>query len=293
LDLAGIFDPTPISDGASGLLALARGQWLDAIISGASMVPYIGDLAKAGKLPRYLRSLERAIELARRSPQAAAALVPGLRKLKEALDLLPSGNRTIERMKNEINQFLRSSTVGRAAARLPDISRHFQFRRYEMNGNLYQEASGRLGVPGQVMTHRSRSAQRGVSAGTGDDAGHLIGDRFGAPGGAENLAQQNWITNQYGTYKNLEDTWADKLTRGTGVEVKVTDVTRHGEDRPFMRKVEWTEVAPNGSRTHHELTFANTHSARSRDRQGIEPTVSTPQENNVINVDFVNRQRLP
>lgn len=32
-DLAGIFDPTPISDGASGLLALSRGQWLDAIIS--------------------------------------------------------------------------------------------------------------------------------------------------------------------------------------------------------------------------------------------------------------------
>ena len=49
-DLAGFVDPTPISDGVSGLIALGRGQWLDAAISGIAMVPYVGDLAKAGKL---------------------------------------------------------------------------------------------------------------------------------------------------------------------------------------------------------------------------------------------------
>ena len=294
LDLAGLFDPTPVSDGASGLLALARGQWLDAVISGVSMVPYIGDLAKAGKLPRYLKTLERAIELARKSPQAAAALLPGLRKLKEVLDLLPAGaNRAIDEMKAAIDRFLSSSAAAKVASHLPDISKHFKFRSFELDGKLYQEATGRLGIPGQVMTHRSRSAQRGVSAGTGDDAGHLIGNRFGAPGGGENLAQQNWKANQYGTYKQLENKWADQLKGGTGVEVKVTDVTRKGDDRPFMRKVEWTEIAPDGSRSNHELIFANTHTPKSRDMQGIEPTVSTPQQNNVINVDFVNKQRLP
>ena len=45
LDLAGIVDPTPISDGSGALLALARGLWLDSAISGVSMVPYVGDLA--------------------------------------------------------------------------------------------------------------------------------------------------------------------------------------------------------------------------------------------------------
>src|SRR5210317_2263976 len=77
LDLAGFVDPTPVSDGASGLLALARGQWLDTAISGLSMIPYVGDLAKAGKLPRYLRSLEKAVALAGKSRKAAEALAPG------------------------------------------------------------------------------------------------------------------------------------------------------------------------------------------------------------------------
>lgn len=290
-DLAGIFDPTPISDGASGLLALSRGQWLDAIISGASMIPYVGDLAKAGKLPKYLKSLERAVELAEKSSEAAKALLPGLEKLKHVLDLIPNGsNKTIDRMKIVVDRTIKSSA--KAIKNLPDISRHFSFRRFEKNGNIYQEASGRLGIPGKVKTHRSKSAQQGVSGGTGDDAGHLIGDRFGAPGTAENLTQQNWKANRQGTFRQLEDRWAQKLKEGTGIDVKVSDVTRKGEDRPFMRKVEWTEIAPDGTRTTNELTFANTHTPKSRDKQAIPPTVTSPQKDNVINVDFVNKNKL-
>ncbi len=291
LDLAGIFDPTPISDGASGLLALARGQWLDAAISGVSMIPYIGDLAKAGKLPRYLKSLERAVELAEKSSAAAKALLPGLVKLKQVLDMIPnSSNKTINQMKIVVDRSIKSSVV--AIKHLPDISKHFSFRRFEKNGNVYQEASGRLGIPGQVKTHRSQSAQKGVSGGTGDDAGHLIGDRFGAPGTAENLTQQNWIANRQGTFRQLEDSWAKKLKEGTGIEVKVSDVTRQGEDRPFMRKVEWTEIAPDGKRSSNELTFANTHTPKSRDMQAIPTSVTSPQKDNVIHVDFGNKKKV-
>lgn len=290
-DLAGIFDPTPISDGASGLLALSRGQWIDSIISGVSMIPYIGDLAKAGKLPKYLKSLERAVELAEKSSDAAKALLPGLEKLKNALDLLPTGsNKTIDQMKIVVDRSIKSSVT--AIKNLPDISRHFSFRRFEKNGNVYQEASGRLGIPGKVKRHRSKSAQKGVSAGTGDDAGHLIGDRFGPPGTAENLTQQNWKANRQGTFRQLEDRWAKKLKEGTGIEVKVSDVTRKGEDRPFMRKVEWTEIAPDGKRTSNELTFANTHTPKSRDKQAVPPTVTSPQKDNVIHVDFVKKKKL-
>jgi hypothetical protein len=290
LDLAGIFDPTPVSDGASGLLALSRGQWLDALISGASMVPYVGDLAKAGKLPRYLRSLERAVELADRSADAARILRPGLEKLKNVLDLIPTGsNQSLAKMKMIVERSLKSAP--QVAKNLPDVSRQFTFRRFEQNGQIYQEASGRLGVPDRVRTHRNPTAQRGVSSGTGDDAGHLIGDRFGAPGGFENLSQQNWIANRSGTFKQLEDTWAQKLKEGTGIEVQIRDVTRQGEDRPFMRKAAWTEIAPDGSRTQHELLFANTHSAKSREMQGVPPTVNHPQSDNVIPLDFVNKRR--
>jgi hypothetical protein len=131
-----------------------------------------------------------------------------------------------------------------------------------------------------------------VSAGTGDDAGHLIGDRFGAPGGPQNLSPQNWVSNRYGTYKHLEDDWAARLLEGFEIHVTVIDITRVGEDRPFVREVRWTERSPEGSTRPNELTFANMHTPRSREAQGIEPTVTEPQENNVIEVDFQKRTRI-
>src|SRR5437870_2937171 len=60
-------------------------------------------------------------------------------------------------------------------------------------------------------------AQKKMAGGTGDDAGHLIGNRFGAPGGRENLSPQNWKANRFGTYKDLENLWARK--RLTNIEV--------------------------------------------------------------------------
>lgn len=295
LDLAGIFDPSPVSDGASGLLSLARGQWLDAALSGVSMIPYVGDLAKAGKLPKYLKSLERAVELAEKSTKAAAALLPGFQKLKQALDLIPSGaNKSLDRMKAVVDSFLQRRGATAVAKLLPDISKRFECRDWETTDRVYKQVTGRLGVPGTVKTHRSKSAQTAVSGGTGDHAGHLVGDRFGAPGGAENLSRQNWKANSHGTFYQLEDDWAKKLKDGTGIEVKVTDITRKGEDRPFMRHVEWTEIAPDGTRlSPQQLDFANTHTPLSRDKSGIAPTVSSPQSNNVIDVDFVNKKRLP
>lgn len=294
-DLAGIFDPTPISDGASGLIALARGQWLDAAISGASMIPYVGDLAKAGKLPKYLKSVERAIELANKSAKAAEELLPGLRKLKQVLDLIPSGaNKALDEMKGTVDAFLQRHGAQAVAKILPDISRSFKYESFEQGDRIYKRVSGRLGVPGSVKTNRSKSAQTGVSAGTGDHAGHLIGDRFGASGGAENLSLQNWKANSNGTFYQLEDMWAKKLEKGTGIEVTVTDITRKGEDRPFMRRVEWTEISPDGARLQTEkLDFANTHTPQSRTKQDIPPTVTSPQDGNVINVDFVNKKKLP
>ena len=93
-------------------------------------------------------------------------------------------------------------------------------------------------MPGEVVEHRSQSAQRTVAKGTGDDAGHLIDNRFGAPSGAENLSPQNWKANRYGTYKALGDSWGAKRKQRVEIDVEVTDVTRAGVNRPFLRKVQ-------------------------------------------------------
>jgi hypothetical protein len=74
---------------------------------------------------------------------------------------------------------------------LPDISAAFLFRQWTHGNYRYKEASGDLGVPGNVMTHRIVSAQRNLSGGTGEHAGHLIAIEFGAPGDVRNLGLQN------------------------------------------------------------------------------------------------------
>ncbi len=65
---------------------------------------------------------------------------------------------------------------------LPDISAQFLFRQWTQGNFSYKEASGELGVPGNVVTHRIMADQRVMSSGTGEHAGHLIGIQFGAPG---------------------------------------------------------------------------------------------------------------
>ena len=53
VDIAGIFDPTPISDGVSVGMSLWKGEFVDALLGGASMFPYLGDaLAKPAKIAR-------------------------------------------------------------------------------------------------------------------------------------------------------------------------------------------------------------------------------------------------
>lgn len=287
LDIAGFVDPTPVSDGANALISLARGNWFDAVLSGVSMVPYIGDLAKAGKFPRYLRTLENAVLLAERYADFDRLLRPIMARLGRLLELMPDvGISELRRMREVVDRYLQRGAVARIVSQaLPDISRRFVFRTVEEGDFVYKMGSGRLGVPGQVMTHRSRSAQRSVSGGTGDDAGHLIGDRFGPPGGRENLSPQNWRQNQGGgTFHDLENRWARQLQEGTGIDVTVTDVFRKGEDRPVYRVARWTETSTTGARTNRELIFANPHTARSRDRQGIAPTVPPGNVGQVIDM---------
>lgn len=86
LDLAGIIDPTPVSDGASMTFSLGRGDYSSAAISAVSMVPLVGDLAKSAKLGRYISTLEKAAGTAARSAVFRVQLLPLARKLATVLE---------------------------------------------------------------------------------------------------------------------------------------------------------------------------------------------------------------
>lgn len=62
-DVAGIFDPTPISDAAGLGLALVRGDGMGALMSLGSMVPYLGDsVAKPAKFLKRAPKVAHAVE---------------------------------------------------------------------------------------------------------------------------------------------------------------------------------------------------------------------------------------
>ena len=91
LDIVGIFDPTPVSDGLNTVTSVVRGKWLDAGLSAVSMVPYIGDLAKAGKLGSWAKTIDDVISMAAKNPDFAKAVDPVLDRIHDAIDSLPSG----------------------------------------------------------------------------------------------------------------------------------------------------------------------------------------------------------
>jgi hypothetical protein len=110
LSIAGIFDPTGIADGADALISLGRGDYWGAGISALGMIPYLGDLAKIGKLPKLVETVGKVIDLAKKSPKFAKAVGGLLEGLKATLDKIPTSKlpaslrNAVESMKKKIDE---------------------------------------------------------------------------------------------------------------------------------------------------------------------------------------------
>jgi hypothetical protein len=86
LDIVGIFEPTPISDGVNTVISLGRGDWFGAFTSAVSIIPYVGDAAKLGKLGKWAETVAKAVDMAASNPAFRKAVEPSLRKIMEAID---------------------------------------------------------------------------------------------------------------------------------------------------------------------------------------------------------------
>jgi len=81
VDAAGIVDPTPISDGISAVMSLAKGDWIGAGLSAVSMVPYLGDaVAKTAKGARAIKKLKQLTDAIAGSIKRLDAIKLGNRK---------------------------------------------------------------------------------------------------------------------------------------------------------------------------------------------------------------------
>ena len=242
LDIAGIFDPTPISDGASGLISLFRGDFLGAGISAVSMLPYLGDAAKLGKLGRYAETLAKAVDAAKSSPELAKAIGPAMEKLREAIgavpiDKLPEGLRNaIEPLKTKLDDFARigvnqvQATVGK---------NHITWTQ-----NAAGDTIGAKATLNEVFSGAKRSSSEvkdqatAAARGTTDDVGgHMIGHRFAQDQGIKNMFPQNANFNN-SAFRKVENEWADWINKkGGSVEVDVQLVG--GSSRPDKVKVSY------------------------------------------------------
>ena len=62
LDIVGVFDPTGISDGIGAKMAFDNGDYLSSGISALGVIPYVGDIAKVGKIGKDVRIIDNAID---------------------------------------------------------------------------------------------------------------------------------------------------------------------------------------------------------------------------------------
>jgi RHS repeat-associated protein len=95
-------------------------------------------------------------------------------------------------------------------------------------------AEGPLCNPNTISDpQRDRTAQRNLSEGTGYDAGHLLGNQFGGPGGGDNLVLMCPDMNRFGSWKRMENELVD-LTRGNSVRMAVN--VHYDDDSPVPSK---------------------------------------------------------
>lgn len=270
LDIAGIFDPTPISDGASGLISLFRGDFVGAGISAISIVPYVGDAAKLGKLGRYAQTLAKAVEAAKASPEVAKAIGPAMEKLRGAigavpLDKLPDGLRNaVEPLKTKLDDFARvgvnqvSSTVGK---------NHITWTQ-----NAAGDTIGAKATLNEVFSGAKRSASEvkdqatAAARGVADDAGgHIIGHRFAGDQGIKNMFPQNANFNN-SAFKKVENEWADWITKkGGSVEVDIQLVGN--STRPDKVKVSYRLMDSDGNVAREVFKEFNNKTAQTFDRK--------------------------
>jgi hypothetical protein len=144
LDLAGVIDPTPASDGTNLVISVARGDWFGAGISGLSLIPYVGDLAKAGKLGRWMQTIEKVLRQARKNVRFAERVRPLLQKLRNILDQVPtsvlpdSAKDKMTIIKKQVN-----SALGKA----PKVRRSLLIDRYLKKWERYIDKELQLKPP--------------------------------------------------------------------------------------------------------------------------------------------------
>jgi len=126
LDIIGIIEPTPFADSANAVISITRGDWWGSLLSAAGVIPYIGDVAKLGKIQKYLGSFDKAVTLARKSARFAQPVKAIAQRILAAINRIPfdklpeSARRMFKELHQKLTDFL--GGTGRRLTRLDRLT---------------------------------------------------------------------------------------------------------------------------------------------------------------------------
>jgi HNH/ENDO VII superfamily nuclease len=112
LDIGGVVDPTPISDGLSAAESLGRLRPVEAGISVVGMLPLLGDSLKILKIPHYIETIRAVVRLAIRHPEWATFIRSLVQRVDDVMKLIPWNKISTEsaekwgKLRDEVTQAL-------------------------------------------------------------------------------------------------------------------------------------------------------------------------------------------
>ena len=80
LDIVGIIDPSGVADGLNATLQAKNGDYFGSLISATGVIPYVGDIAKVGKVGKDVKIINAAIDAVRVEKNAYRSLITSLQK---------------------------------------------------------------------------------------------------------------------------------------------------------------------------------------------------------------------
>ena len=269
LDVAGIVDPTPISDGSNAVISIFRGDFSGAAISAVGIIPYVGDAAKLGKLGRWAETVANAATLAKTDARFAELARPALERIKGALDKvdvdslpLPGfAKESLGRMKRGVDEaltpavravdaipvqrFTDAAAFNRAANNAAPSTR-YEFGNYSYTTDAVGRpttAEGRISLTPTGRNDPGLQAQIGHEGRPTDVGFHLIGDRFGGqtnrlnvvPGNGERIPGDpvaNLNQGAYGSFEKRMAQIASDPSRQVDVRIEARYADTNATTRP-------------------------------------------------------------
>jgi len=282
LDIVGIVDPTGIADLSNAAISVARGNFLDAAISVAGVLPLVGDAAKLGKLGGWAQTLAKAVDLAKVDAGFRKAVEPALRKLADALnaaplEMLPGAAReTLQGIRTKLDEVLDGGADAAARATNNLVGAGTRTGRVGNNQVTWTlDAEGRPTRAQATLTElhdgtpRSSAEQRAQSATghagiEGDQGGHMIGHRFMPDQGTVNMFPQAGQFNN-SAYRTMENEWAAWIDAGAEVrvDVQLNDFTGA---RPSEVDVSYEVFNANGERVYSNFEMFENQAGQTFDR---------------------------